>query len=183
MYYVVKYTGKFGFIKPWTAVRDGLTYSQQFLSPSTLEGIEKKLFPETLTQNGVITKIKRYRLSYSSIDVQKEQIQTRGFNGKKKIRERAVLNRGIMIDPILYLAFEDYDEALIASKQHVCLCRNEDILLPDSMIEGMDESSFNSIKGFEMRFGKSEQSFMVGYNRFDNSPMYGWLEIDGQSIL
>ena len=181
MYYVVKYTGKFGFIKPWTAVRDGLTYSQQFLSPSTLEGIEKKLFPETLTQNGVITKIKRYRLSYSSIDVQKEQTQTRGFNGKKKIRERAVLNRGIMIDPILYLAFEDY--ALIASKQHVCLCRNEDILLPDSMIEGMDESSFNSIKGFEMRFGKSEQSFMVGYNRFDNSPMYGWLEIDGQSIL
>jgi len=179
MYYVVKYTGKFGFIKPWTAVRDGLTYSQQFLSPSTLEGIEKKLFPETLTQNGVITKIKRYRLSYSSIDVQKEQTQTRGFNGKKKIRERAVLNRGIMIDPILYLAFEDYDEALIASKQHVCLCRNEDILLPDSMIEGMDES----IKGFEMRFGKSEQSFMVGYNRFDNSPMYGWLEINGQSIL
>lgn len=92
-------------------------------------------------------------------------------------------DRGIMIDPILYLAFEDYNEALIASKQHVCLCRNEDILLPDSMIEEMDENSFNSIKGFEMRFGKSEQSFMVGYNRFDNSPMYGWLEIDGQSIL
>mgnify|MGYP000077230833 FL=1 len=183
MYYVVKYTGKFGFIKPWTAVRDGLTYSQQFLSPSTLEGIEKKLFPETLTQNGVISKIKRYRLSYSSIDVQQEQTQTRGFNGKKKIREKAVLNRGIMIDPILYLAFADYDEALKASKQHVCLCRNEDILLPDSMIEEMDESSFNSIKGFEMRFGKSEQSFMVGYNRFDNTPMYGWLEIDGQSIL
>lgn len=183
MYYVVRYTGKFGFIKPWTAVRDGLTYSQQFLSPSTLEGIEKKLFPETLTQNGVISKIKRYRLSYSSIDVQQEQTQTRGFNGKKKIRERSVLNRGIMIDPILYLAFEDYDEALMASKQHVCLCRNEDILLPDSMIEEMDENSFNSIKGFEMRFGKSEQSFMVGYNRLDNSPMYGWLEIDGQSIL
>ncbi len=183
MYYVVKYTGKFGFIKPWTAVRDGLTYSQQFLSPSTLEGIEKKLFPETLSQNGVISKIKRYRLSYSSIDVQQEQTQTRGFNGKKKIREKAVLNRGIMIDPILYLAFENYDEALKASKQHVCLCRNEDILLPDSMIEEMDESSFNSIKGFEMRFGKSGKSFMVGYNRFDNTPMYGWLEIDGQSIL
>lgn len=183
MYYVIKYTGKFGFIKPWTAVRDGLTYSQQFLSPSTLEGIEKKLFPETLTQNGVISKIKRYRLSYSSIDVQQEQTQTRGFNGKKKIREKAVLNRGIMIDPILYLAFEDYSEALKASKQHVCLCRNEDILLPDSIIKEMDESSFNSIKGFEMRFGKSKQSFMVGYNRFDNSPMYGWLEIDGQSIL
>ena len=36
-YYVVKFTGPFGFIKPWTAVRDasgGETYSQQFLTPS-----------------------------------------------------------------------------------------------------------------------------------------------------
>lgn len=184
MYYVVKYTGKFGFIKPWTAVRDGLTYSQQFLSPSTLEGIEKKLFPETLFQNG-ISKIKRYRLSYSSIDVQQEQTQPRGFDEKKKngIRSKSILKRGILIDPILYFAFEDFDTALRASQQHVCLCRNEDILLPDAVIEKMDEDHFNAIKGFELRFGKSEQSFMVGYNRFDNSPMYGWLEIDGQSIL
>ena len=46
MYYVVRYEGPFAFIKPWTAVRDGVTYSQQFLTPSVLEGIEKKLFPE-----------------------------------------------------------------------------------------------------------------------------------------
>ena len=185
MYYVVKYTGPFGFIKPWTAVRDGLTYSQQFLSPSTLEGIEKKLFSETLSQNGFISKIKRYRLSYSAIDVQQEQTQPRGFDEKKKngIRSKSILKRGIMIDPILYLAFEDYNTALRASRQHVCLCRNEDILLPDALIEEMDERGVNLIKGFELRFGKSEQSFMVGYNRFDNSPMYGWLEIDGQSIL
>lgn len=183
MYYVVKYSGKFGFIKPWTAVRDGLTYSQQFLSPSTLEGIEKRLFPETLSQNGMISKIERYRLSYSSIDVQQEQTQTRGFNGKKKIRDKSVLKRGVMVDPVLYLAFKNYTDALQASKLHICLCRNEDILLPDSLIKEMDEDSFNSIKGFELRFGKSDQSFMVGYNRFDNSPMYGWLEIDGQSIL
>lgn len=185
MYYVVKYTGPFGFIKPWTAVRDGLTYSQQFLSPSTLEGIEKKLFPETLSQNGIISKIKRYRLSYSSIDIQQEQTQPRGFDEKKKngIRSKSILKRGIMIDPILYLAFEDYDTAFKASRQHVCLCRNEDILFPDALIEEMDESNFDLIKGFELRFGKSEQSFMVGYSRFDNSPMFGWLEIDGQSIL
>jgi hypothetical protein len=29
--YVVKYSGPFGFIKPWTAVRDNETFSQQFL--------------------------------------------------------------------------------------------------------------------------------------------------------
>ena len=77
MLYVVKYTGKFGFIKPWTAVRDGKTYSQQFLTPSIIEGIEKKLFPETLSCNGEIRKIKRYKLRYSSIDLQQEQIQAR----------------------------------------------------------------------------------------------------------
>lgn len=43
MYYTVKYTGKFGFIKPWTAVRDGETFSQQFLTPSIIEGMEKKI--------------------------------------------------------------------------------------------------------------------------------------------
>lgn len=42
--YVVRYAGPFGFIKPWTAVRDSETFSQQFLTPSIVEGIEKKLF-------------------------------------------------------------------------------------------------------------------------------------------
>ena len=41
--FVVKYSGQFGFIKPWTAVRDSETFSQQFLTPSIVEGIEKKL--------------------------------------------------------------------------------------------------------------------------------------------
>jgi len=45
-YYVVKYSGPFGFIKPWTAVRDSKTFSQQFLTASIIEGIEKKLFSE-----------------------------------------------------------------------------------------------------------------------------------------
>lgn len=41
--YVVKYTGVFGFIKPWTAVRDSLTYSQQFLTPSIYRGNRKEI--------------------------------------------------------------------------------------------------------------------------------------------
>jgi outer membrane receptor for monomeric catechols len=36
----------------------------------------------------------------------------------------------------------------------------------------------------ELRFGNSEQSFLVGYNRFnDNQPMFGWIEYNGQSLL
>ena len=39
MLYIVKYSGPFGFIKPWTAVRDEKTFSQQFLTPSIIEGL------------------------------------------------------------------------------------------------------------------------------------------------
>lgn len=186
MYYIVKYTGKFGFIKPWTAVRDGETFSQQFLTPSIIEGMEKKLFPETLSLNGKITKIIRHKLCYSAIDSQQEVTQTRGWKVTKKdmSRERSILKRGVMIDPVLYLAFDNQADAEIASKQHICLCRNEDVMLPDSEIMELSEEQFADLEGFELRFGESESSFLVGYNRFDNNkPMYGWIEYNGNKLL
>lgn len=196
MYYVVKYTGKFGFIKPWTAVRDGETFSQQFLTPSIIEGIEKKLFPETLNLNGQITKIARHKLSYSAIDSQKEVTQTRGITklpnsnlGTRGTWKNGKINftpitRGVMLDPILHLAFNNQTDAETASKQHICLCRNEDVMLPDSEIIEIEEEQFAELDGFELRFGESDQSFLVGYNRFDNNkPMYGWIEYNGNKLL
>lgn len=180
--YVVKYSGKFGFIKPWTAVRDELTFSQQFLTPSIIEGIEKKLFPELLRVEG-IQKILRHKLQYKSMSTQQEVTQTRGED-KKGNRDRSILSRGILIDPILYLAFNTQSDAETAISQHICLCRNEDVLLPDNQYELMNEDDFTKLEGFELRFGESEQSFKVGHNRFnDASPMYGWLEFNGQSLL
>ena len=89
-----------------------------------------------------------------------------------------------MLDPVLYLAFNDKADAEIAAKQHICLCRNEDILLPDDEIYDFSEQEFAELDGFELRFGQSEQSFLVGYNRFDNgSPMYGWIEYNGNKLL
>lgn len=185
MYYVVKYSGKFGFIKPWTAVRDGETFSQQFLTPSIIEGMEKKLFPELLESNGVI-KIARHKLSYSAIDSQQEVTQTRGWKTTKKemTRDRSILKRGVMVDPILYLAFTDKEDAETASKQHICLCRNEDVMLPETEILELTEEQFSDLDGFELRFGESAQSFLVGYNRFNNGkPMYGWIEYNGTKLL
>src|SRR3954451_14882475 len=136
-YYVVKYSGPFGFIKPWTAVRDSKTFSQQFLTASIIEGIEKKIFPELLSEIG-IKKILRHKLSYSSISVQQEVTQTRGWEYKKQqgimIRNRSILERGIMLNPVLLLAFVNGEDALHASLQHICLCRNEDVLLPEPSI-------------------------------------------------
>lgn len=183
--YVVTYKGPFGFIKPWTAVRDRETFSQQFLTPSIIEGIEKKLFPELLEVSG-IHKILRHKLKYDSMDSQQEVTQTRGWEYKNRtfIRERSILKRSILLHPVLSLAFEKEEDAVIASKQHVCVCRNEDILLPESEIIVMEEDQFSQLPGFELRFGDSEQSFLVGYNRFDdNSPMFGWIEFNGQSLL
>jgi hypothetical protein len=121
MYYVVKYTGPFGFIKPWTAVRDSETYSQQFLTPSIIEGIEKKLFPEMLPKPGIIEKIARHKLSYASMSVQQEVTQAKGWKVSKKsaMRERSVLNRGVMINPVLHLAFWNEEDAAVAAKQHI----------------------------------------------------------------
>lgn len=185
--YIVKYIGKFGYIKPWTAVRDGETFSQQFLTPSILEGMEKKLFPELLAKNGQICKILRHKLSYAGVDMQQEVTQTRGWEkkGKKQMeRKRSILKRGVLIDPILHLAFENKDDAERAANQHLCLCRNEDVMLPCPVIIEMSEKEFSELEGFELRIGNSEKSFLVGYNRFDSAkPMFGWIEINGNKLI
>lgn len=73
MLYIVKYSGPFGFIKPCTAVRDEEVYSQQFLTPSIVGGLERKLFPDLLNKAWGIYKIKGHRLTYAQIAQQQEQ--------------------------------------------------------------------------------------------------------------
>jgi hypothetical protein len=50
------------------------------------------------------------------------------------VRNQSILERGVMINPILYLAFVTEEDAQKSAKQHICLCRNEDVLFPDSEI-------------------------------------------------
>lgn len=191
-YYVVKYSGPFGFIKPWTAVRDSETFSQQFLTPSMIEGLEKKIFPELLQEanfpKGNIFKIKRHRLAYEQISQQQEQIQPRGWNKAKNcfVRPNAVLIRGVLLNPSLWLAFEKELDAHEAYKQHICLSRNEDILLPTELIS-VTENDFDTdierFAGFELIFQQTEDSFIVGHNRFKNSElMQGYLLTVGHPV-
>lgn len=203
--FIVKYSGQFGFIKPWTAVRDSETFSQQFLTPSIVEGIEKKLFPEMLSKEG-IHKIIRHRLTYTGLSPQQEQTQPRGVKQKpenitkktkfvERSRPKSILLRSVLLNPILYLAFNNVYDAELASKQHICLCRNEDILMPVSFdsdniefIKELNENDFDdpngNYKGFELQFNLNDNTFIVGYNRFkDNEPMYGKLLIVGENPL
>lgn len=184
MYYIATFHGTFAFIKPWSAVRDGETFSMQFLTPSVIEGIEKKLFPELLQQSG-IKKILRHKLTYDSTSPQQEVIQAKSCKKPKtKLREMSIILRNVLLNPTLLLAFDNAEDAKTAATQHICLCRNEDIMLPEAEIATMTEEEFNALDGYELRFGQSDKSFLVGYNRFDNSaPMYGWIEYNGNKIL
>jgi hypothetical protein len=182
MYYTVKYSGTFGFIKPWTAVRDaggGETYSQQFLTPSIIEGMRQKL---------EVSEIVRHKLTYSGINPQQEVIQAKAWTkvGSRNAlykKTHSIIKRGVMLYPTLYLAFGNIEDAEKAHEQHICLCRNEDLLLPANEIEVLSEQDFNQIDGYELRFEKNEQSFMVGYNRFnENEQMFGYIEITGNPI-
>ena len=195
MYYIVRYSGLFGFIKPWTAVRDGgskdgKTFSQQFLTPSIVAGIERKFFPEILnTTPFKIHKILRHRLSYSGISVQQEQTYSFGWQEKKDtiFRVPSILNRGVLLNPVLHIAFGNRQDASVASGQHICLCRNEDLLYSDSDIIEVDEYSFEQdierFQGYELMFETTNDAFLVGFNRLNNNePMYGYLKIVGTPV-
>jgi len=187
-YHIVKYIGHFGFIKPWTAVRDKETFSQQFLTPSIVEGIEKKLFPELLGTKG-ICKIRRHRLNYLGLTVQQERTWSKGGFKVEKNKDKwktnlAIIDRGVMLEPHLHLAFDYFEDAFKATKEHICLCRNEDIMLPNDEILNISVKDFNLIPGFELLFdGDKDSMFKVGHNRFNHAAeMYGELRVFGNPI-
>ncbi|MBI2418109.1 MAG: hypothetical protein HYV28_09460 [Ignavibacteriales bacterium] len=188
MYHVVTFTGPFGFIKPWTAVRDSETFSQQFLTPSIVQGIEMKLFPELLEDmESGIKKIARHRLSYDAVSAQTETTQSKAYElfPSKKIatRKTAIATRGTLVNPVLHLAFTSAEDAAHAATQHICLCRNEDVLFPDKTVRELNVEAFELIDGFELLFGSGPESFMVGYNRFAGiTPMHGKIIIQGSPL-
>jgi hypothetical protein len=178
VYFVIRYSGPFGFIKPWTAVRDGETFSQQFLTPSMIEGIRQKL---------EVKEILRHKLTYVSISEQQEVTHTRAWsyarNRNLHTRARSILTRGVMLEPDLYLAFSSEEDASNAFRQHICLARNEDLLLPVENLGGMSVGDFDVLSGFELIFESGDDSFLVGYNRFaESAPMYGRLVVSGNPL-
>lgn len=94
--YVVRYTGPFGFMKPWTAVRDSETYSQQFLTPSIVEGMRQKLG---------VGAILRHRLTHAGFSLQQEQTQSAGWSvstrARTMTRNMSILNRGVLLEPVM----------------------------------------------------------------------------------
>lgn len=176
--HIVKYSGTFGFLKPWTAVRDEMTFSSQILTPSTIEGLKQKL---------EVNEIIGHRLDYDGISKQQETVQAAGWEIKKK-RNTSILIRGILINPILWLAFRESDDATRAFEQHIVLSRNEDILYPTE-IRDVTPEQFNSdqFPGFEFIEVNNEtvqdsNIIPVGIHRYEKSLMTGILKSFGKGL-
>lgn len=139
-YHVVKFSGPFGYIKPWSAVRDELTFSQLYLTGSILKGMSQKLFGL-----GEMDRIIRHRLSYDQLIEMQERTLPKLV---KTARAGGILKRRVMLNPVLHLAFATREDAAAAARQHLCLCRNEDLVWPSPAVE-MPEELFDAIPGFE----------------------------------
>src|SRR5690625_3897053 len=177
--HLVTYAGPFGFIKPWSAVRDGFIQSQQFLAPSIVEGMRQKL-----GVRGIV----RHRLSYMGMADMQETIQSAGIEIRKTRskfsirRSTGILTRRVMVYPTLHLVFATASDADLAAAQTLCLCRNEDIIFPVQRRE-LEWEEFEELDGFELLFGEGENSIMVGFNRYeDAAPMYGSIHMVGSPV-
>ncbi len=182
MIYITIFKGDFGFIKPWSAVRDSKTRSNYYLSPSILMGIEIKIFPELLkNENGKLNKIMGYRLSFLGTTWQQES--TKSINFERKIDNRnknhyfkaqsSIINRGYLLYPELYLIFNNAEDANIAMEQHVCLCKNEDILLPIKMLELNSLEDFNEdYPGYESVESDETKGIYCGLNQYTGKKQY-----------
>lgn len=185
-YYGVKYNGKFGFLKPVSAVKDSKTTSSFFLPKSVLMGMEKLIFPELLHEKSLM-KIKRFKLIHKGISWQQEVTNSVDTSLKKHkgklVYGKSIINRGVMINPELYLFFDNKEDAEKAYETHLFLCRNEDIILPFDKIVEVDENEIDEMNGFEVLNTDNEDDVYFGYNRYTQKPQYGIMCIDGEKIM
>ena len=157
MLYVVQYTGPFGYIKPWSAVRDELTFSQLYLTGSILKGMSQKLFGL-----GEMDRISRHRLSYDQLIETQERTLPKLI---KTAKAGGILKRQIMLNPVLHLAFDTEADAVAAAEQHLCLCRNEDLVWPSPPVV-MSEEIFETLPGFEyLPTTETEGGIFHGWDR------------------
>jgi hypothetical protein len=137
-----------------------------------------------------VAQILRHRLSYDTLSQQQEVVHARAFKEEKRTgrivgRDRGILLRNVLLNPVLHLAFPTRQDAELAARQHLCLCRNEDLVMPIGPVQMLSPAQFEELAGFELRFteANAEGSFLVGFNRFDNNaPMYGQLTLTGLAV-
>lgn len=158
-YYVVIFTGPIGFIKPATAVRDEQIYSQRFLSPSTIEGMRQKLGVSS------IDRARLYAERLSSAQRETNQAPTPRTRSTLS-RNTSIVDRHLLVHPRLHLGFRNREDADLAATQHLCLCRNEDVVLP-VQLQQMTGAEFDALPGFSF-VSNEDGGVVAGFNRYTN---------------
>jgi hypothetical protein len=182
--HAVKYTGDFGFIKPFSALRDIKTYSVLGLTPSIVMGIETKLFGDCA--NRIIS----HRLSFTNIVSMKEQATSIGYkidkNKNNTYRKKigSVIERFVLVNPCLYLLVNTIEEAEEMSCQNIRLTRNEEILFPSKdIITVNDQNAFDSddFEGYEL-VSCDENNLngqYYGSNKYTGKDQYAFMKVVG----
>jgi hypothetical protein len=191
--YIVKYAGTFGYMKPWSALRDSKTNSNKFLALSNLMGIEQLIFGDVDISN---LRIVRHRLDFDGVSFQQETTSSVNYERYKPKGNKSgiykkttsIVGRGVLTNPVLYLCFKNESDARKAFGSHILLSRNEDILFPMELSEVTIVEFDNSeeYSGFESFVCDEvdENSICCGKNRYTEEYQYIVVKIFGTpSIL
>lgn len=160
----------FGYIKPYNGVRDNTTYSTTYFLPSMIDGIKY--------ENNLQGNIVRHKLQFDRDGMSKELTSTILECGKWENGEfnrfPSIHNRYKLVNPVVYLLFDNKDDAEKMYQQHIYCGQTEYMIYPSEIFE-ISEEEFNSIEGVET-FETDEHdpnSFFCGFNRFkDNKKMF-----------
>lgn len=171
--YIVKYEGKFGFIRPVNCDKNIKIYSQDYIVSSHLYGMRDKL----KTGN-----IKRHLLKADD-GFSEEQIETnsisypdhviRNLDAKHKQDSfKSILTIGKLQNPQLWLAFSKKEDLLKAKTQVVHLVDSENMLFPVEFFD-MSEYEFNQFQketgGKEFIETYNQNDLVFGYNRYSRN--------------
>lgn len=174
MLYIVKYTGKFGFIRPVNCDKNDEIYSQDFLVSSHLIGIRDKL----KTGN-----IRRHLLNANdgfcvetnetnSIQFPFHSIKFLNLPMDREKSKMSILRVGKLINPTLWLAFSKEEDMLKAKTQSIHLTDSENMIFPTEYFN-MSEYEFNKFQdetgGKEFIETFDDNDLLFGYNRYSKN--------------
>lgn len=161
----------FGFIAPYTSVRDSETFSLTFCPPSVIDGIEKNL--------GCSGKIVRHKLTYFMGAMDKEFVKAIVYTKTNDLKQTIHLKH-VLINPVLTLAFDNYSDANNAVLTSISFGQKEYLLcaLPnsddnttkmktnqDDYIQIINDDDFDLIPGVETFLTTEDDGIYVGNNR------------------